>query len=451
MVAKERSDRLARFKAAWEAYNGQLPAPLIVKPGQPDDNVKINYCRGVVDKGVAFLFGEDVKFELDNDTETESPAEKWLARVWKKNKKMTLLQKLAINGGVCGQAFLKIVATPSLPKLVVLDPAIVDVKWDPSDIDTVLRYRIEYKGVDEHGKPAAFRQDITPNGAHWLIVDLISRSDPMQVSGGYVGRWEVLAESDWPFDWPPIVDCQNLEMPNEYWGLSDLEADIIAANKAINFTFSNTNRIIRYHAHPKTWARGVSAKDLDIGVDKVILLSGEGEIHNLEMESDLASSVAYLKELQQAFHEVTRIPEIATGKMENIGALSGLALGILYQPLLEKTKVKRLTYGDLIEETNRRLLELGNEGKDVETTIRWPALLPSDTKEEVETAILKEQLGVSQDTLLQELGYDPEEERTKRDAQADTAGDQLLTAFEQGKLQGQTAGGVANQSGNPPA
>ncbi len=114
------------------------------------------------------------------------------------------------------------------------------------------------------------------------------------------------------------------------------------------------------------------------------------------------------------------------------GALSGVALNILYQPLLEKTETKRRTYGDLLVELNRRLLALGGFGEDNFTVLHWPELLPGDPKAEAETALLQQQLGVSQDTLIERLGFDPELERQKRQAGDQQLGERLLTAFERG-------------------
>lgn len=64
--------------------------------------------------------------------------------------------------------------------------------------------------------------------------------------------------------------------------------------------------------------------------------------------------------------------------------------------------------------------------------LHWPELLPGDPRAEAETALLHQQLGVSQDTLLQRLGYDPDVERQKREVGSQQLGEQLLTAFERG-------------------
>lgn len=418
-------ERATRFARAWAAYYGHYARPLKVAPGRPDDNVAVNFARIVVDKGVSFLFGRDVGFEIDLAERTA--AEEWLAKCWRHNRKMTLLQNLALNGAVCGHAFIKIVPSQPYPRLIVLDPGTVTVRWEADDIERIVRYEIQYTSVDpQTDEPVEVRQIVERDRQIWRIVDQIGRRGSRDLV--------TVGENTWPYPWPPIVDCQNLPAPNEFWGLSDLTEDILRLNDAINFVLSNLIRIVRYHAHPKTWGRGFTASQLNIAADETIILpSADAELRNLEMTSDLAGSIALYERLREALHEVTRVPEVATGKLNRAGALSGVALQILYQPLLEKTETKRRLYGDLLIELNRRLLALAGFGDEINVTLVWPQLLPVDQKAEAETALLQQQIGVSQDTLLQRMGFDPDLERQKREVSGQTFGEQLLTAFERGE------------------
>jgi hypothetical protein len=52
--------------------------------------------------------------------------------------------------------------------------------------------------------------------------------------------------------------------------------------------------------------------------------------------------------------------------------------------------------------------------RDAPVVVHWPELVPSDPIAEREALLLDEQLGVSKDTILEKLGYDPELEREKR-------------------------------------
>lgn len=427
----EERARLERYSKAWDAYFGNMPDPLKVKPGQANDNVKVNYARLIVDVGASDLFGEEPQFDLDPESTEPTPAQIWLDEVWRRNRKQILLQKAAINGGVCGHVFIKIVPGKpgELPRLINLSPEYVSVVTDPDDIDQVLRYIIEYTARDpQDGKEITVRQVIERDEhSRWTITDKVSKNR---------GGWEVRQIITWPYEWAPIIDCQNLPSPNEYYGIADIEGDVLALNQAYNFTKSNTQRIIRFHAHPKTWGRGFAATELKIGVDDTIILqSPTAELHNLEMQGDLSSSIEYAERLKRDLHETSRVPEVATGKLDSAAGLSGVALQILYQPLTQKTGAKRLTYGEMLVELCRRLLEMGGFGPAGLCSIIWGELRPHSTLEERQVLMLDKQLGVSQDTLLQKAGYDADAEKEKRESEQTSVdlADQLLGAFDRGQ------------------
>jgi hypothetical protein len=113
-----------------------------------------------------------------------------------------------------------------------------------------------------------------------------------------------------------------------------------------------------------------------------------------------------------------------------------LALQILYGPLLEKTGDKRTLYGEMLERLGRCLLQLRQRGAKHTVTVQWPAILPSDPKGDAETALLHEELGVSKDTLLTKLGFDPEAEAKKRQKEREddqALGGGLLDRFGRGE------------------
>lgn len=428
-------ERQARLRKAWTAYGGRLPDPLKKTEGDPDakDNVKLPLSELIVDKSVSFLFGFSLDFEVDGERETAE--EEWLGKCLDANRRMTTLHKLGINGAVAGHAFLKVLLPDvarhghPYPRLVVWDPACVLVRWEPHDCDQVLSYTYQWHGVDPHtAKPTAYRQVIERDGSRWLITD--------QESTGDHASWVTVSETPWPYPWAPVFACQNRPVPNEYWGKSDLEEPIWEANHSLNFVVSNINRILRIYAHPYIWGRGFSGK-IDTTPGQIpILPSMQGELKSLEMQSDLSSSLEFFRELKAAFHSVTRVPEVAAGRVEDLGALSGLALKILYGPLVELTETKRLTYGELLQDLGKRLLELGGFGPDHVVKPQWPAALPADEKGEAETALLDHQLGASRDTLLTRRGYDPQAEAEKRgeeDANAAQLAQQMLKSFDRGE------------------
>lgn len=403
---------------------GKLPRPLRVVRNQQgaliDDNVILPLCQIVVDKGRSALFGEDVSFEVPSYLPDSVSAQDWLDRVWDANRKMTLLQKFALNGAVAGHAYLRILAGPAypLPRVIALDPALVSVTHAEDDLEDVLAYTLRWqvaRGDVPVEKRQSFERQDNASGdpVAWAIRDAERTGD----SG-----WVLTNEEIWPYPFAPIVDCQNLPAPNRYYGLSDLEPSTLEMAKAINRTVTNVARILRFHAHPKTIAKGVGKADLHIGVDDVLFLPPDAELSTLEMQSDLNSSLAFYERQLSAFFEGARIPEVSRGRVDNAGALSGVALRILYQPLLEKTSDKRRLYGDLLVELNRRLLAIGGYGAESIVSVNWPELVPTDPSADAQTALNLKTLGVSAATLLARLGFDP-------DMEAERSADERVTQY----------------------
>lgn len=429
-MAFEERQRIERFAAAWAAYYGRGPKPLRIKAGKPDDNVQANHLRTIVNKGVTALVGKGMKWDYGDDEQAQA----YLDAIWKGSRRSRTLKTCVLNGAVCGHTFMKIAPQAAgMPRIIVLDPATVTAYWKKDDLNAVYKYRIQWNDVDDTGRPIIRRQIIEQvSESEWLITDAESRPDSTV--------WTTTATTRWPYAFAPIIDCQNLPAPNEFWGLADIEADVIGLQRSIDFTLSNLQRIIRYHAHPKTWGKGFNATDLRVAADETIVLPNAGaELHNLEMTSDLGSSLELYKRMKEALHAITQVPEVATGKLDTSGPLSGVALQVLYQPLVEITDAKREEYGEMFLELNRRLLVLANMAPSPGTLI-WPDVIPKDAKAERETAVIDEQLGVSQDTILQQLGYDPDAEAAKRDANGTDAADKLLTAMTRRPLP--TSGGT---------
>src|SRR5690606_17095649 len=112
---------------------------------------------------------------------------------------------------------------------------------------------------------------------------------------------------------------------------------------------------------------------------------------------DLAGTLNYQHLLHEAFHEITRLPTVAAGKLEQTGQLSGVALSILYGPLVELTEAKRRSYGPMLCELGRRVLELSGI-RGVTPTVPWPEVVPHDPEGEAAMYEAHKRLGVSKHT-----------------------------------------------------
>lgn len=416
LADRDDRERTERIRAAWDAYYGTNRDPLKVRKGEVNDNVRINYARLVVDAGVGHLFGDQIEVRAGGDS--PDAAQEVIDQVLRANGEGLFFQRAGTSGAIGGTFFYRIIPQEAGPtRITVVDPSTVDVEWEPDDYETVTAYKVTWLVEGEDERTTVRRQTISRDGATWMIVD------EEAIEGG----WAVIGEAEWPFPWAPMGHAQNLPSPHEVYGLSDLEPDVLRLCTSIERTASNINRVLRLYAHPRTWGRMIGdALNMDANPGSIIRLEHpDAMLANLEMQSDLQSSIDYYRRLVAALHETTRIPEVATGKLDNAGQLSSLALRILYTPLIQKTETKRRTYGQAIEEMMRRVLDLNGNGYDHDVSITWPELVPSDPEMERRVALLDQQLGVSRDTILSGLGYDPEveaEASAAREQQAFDAG-----------------------------
>lgn len=428
VTALDEQRRIREIREAWDAYYGNHPDSLkLTNADDPDDNVVLNYCRLIVDKGVSFLYGRPPGIDVGGGT-----AQAVLDQVLTANSFPALLKQFALNGAVAGHSYLRIwdpgVATQPI-RLLNLDPQTVTPTWADDDYQDVVRWKIQWNAVtddaDEKAQVKRIVMERSDAGTSWAIIEETGSRDGT--------TWTETARSTWPFPFSPIVHCQNLPVPNEFFGQPDLTDDLIELNYRLNALASNMGKMVRLFAHPRPWLKGVApgADGVDVAPNEVWHLPPHAEAGVLKYDASLSSSIDLYEKLKDAFHEKARVPRIATGKLDNIGQLSGLALSILYQPLVEKTEDKQGTHEPMLEDLAGRILAVARAtGKDA--SVNWPALLPTDPMAERQTALLDLQLGASKKTVLTKLGYDADAEAKLKAEEPDAMGEAAMAAFDRG-------------------
>lgn len=406
-----------------------------------EDNVIINFVGLIVERSVSMLFGKDIRFDLPG--ESDSAEQDYIDLVWQVNRKQYLLKELALYGAESGTCYVKLLPDGAfdksgkpVPRLIALDPAMVTMETDPHDHSLVTKYVIAYTVVDKvTEREVVYKQEIEQGLNQegevltgWTIRDYHATDS---------GRWIFDDEKRWEWDFPPIVYWQNQIETGSAYGRADITDDIIDLQDKLNFVVSNTAKIIKYHAHPKTWGRKFGkANGVAWGVDEMVISDNENAmLQNLEMQSDLGSSLNFIKFIRQGLFDIARSVDIDS-LADKLGALTNFALKVLYQDAIGKLEDKRGLYGEGLVEINHRLLELAgmeNDGGDV----LWPDVLPANELEQVNALKADLDLGlVSKQTASHERGYDwtKEEERLAQESLAgDNVGAALLRAFGQGK------------------
>jgi len=442
---KELRARQTAHAAAWKLYKGDHHRHLQDDGSGTDDNVVINLVGLLIDKGLSAMVGtndqgdiEGVTFDIvdrpgekgyranggapaadplaEAGAEQVSPAQAALDETWDANKRDIVLHNAIMNGGVCGHVFLKVVpdgkrdlyGEKTLPRVINLNPDLCSAFWDEADIERVLWYRVEYgvegkrtredtvRAVDEEG------EDLDAWEIHTY------REVPNQ--GGWIRQGEPVR---WEYDWAPILDWPNLPDPNGYYGISDLRQSG-GVNDSVNFLLSNLQRIIKHHAHPKTVALGVASDEIKAtAVDRLWTIRNENaQILNLEMQSDLSSSMELVRMLRRFFFDGTR--EVDPSSVhDRLGDLTNFALRVLYTDTLSKVGTKRLLAGDALQDLNRRLLALLDHGYAHRITVTWPQAIPTDDMADAQALAIDRQHGLSRETYLDKRGYDFEQEMAR--------------------------------------
>jgi hypothetical protein len=412
LLASDRR-RVEEYTLRWNYYRGKHKPPLkLAKDASGertrDDNIILNYSRRIVSQGVFFLIN-GVRFEIEEGIET--PAEKALDKIWGTPERLgTFLNEVAVNGGVTGDFYIQTLPDEDgNPRAYNLDPSRVFPRWMPHDIDQPISYDIRWFAGD-----ALYRQvwELRSDGRWWYYQERKGPRDrgwtrvamPAYVSG----KEATASEQEWQYDWCPIHHGKNLPTPNRFFGESDLEdADI---NDAINLIASNTSKLLKMFAHPMIWGHFLRDQMATWQPDVAIDLQGAGELHALEVKGDIDQSLALQNRLIRTYHQIASVPENDPETLK-LGAMSGFALRILFSDLLQKTAVKRLTYGRVISEVNSHLLEMAGFGPGILPICKWEDPLPTDERAQLEMDKFElESKLASKRTIQRRRGLDPDVE-----------------------------------------
>jgi Phage portal protein, SPP1 Gp6-like. len=429
---------------AWRLYEGDWPEPLRPSDTDPDasDNTIINLVRKVLDKSAGALMGKGADIEIDGEGDT--PADEWVKGLMVQNGGERFWVDLATSGAVSGDAYVMLQAPPAghkYPRLRSLDAQHVTIVTNPLDHEDVTAYVMVCPVDNPASGQIDYYQMVVERGENgfWTISESIREGTYRSNAGYHLVREPVV----WPYPWCPIVHAKNLPAPHRAHGTPDLTRDLIRINRAINFLASNSQRVLRLQGHSKAWAKGVPDDEpIDLSPDTVYVSPNDQfEMGYLQADVDIAGHSQRLGEMVSLLYSMSSVPEIAFGKVADLGQLSsGRALEVLYQALVDLTETKRSLYGPLVVEVIKRALDMGGLGYDHEIALHWPPVIDRGaamTREDVDAALGKTQLGVSRSTILAEYGYDAETEAQKVAAEGAALGSGLLDAFNRGADDGE--------------
>lgn len=434
--AAEIRDRQKDIKRGWAYYDGNHDLPLRIQKDGYNDNVIVNHVEALADRLTAFLIGDGVRFDAGGD-DTRTDTDDAIELLWQKSRGAILQESIALSGAIEGHCAIRLVPRQGLPTQItrIKQPHFAAF-WDAMDQERILWYRLQYvsgkvgKRIDY--VRGQFIDDETDHRAPgWTEVEY-NLKDGQQVGPLYnTGwglqdlRWErTVNPTPWPYDWPPVVDWQNLPNPNGYYGKSDITS-AIKLNDALNFILSNMQRIIKHHASPKTVGTGWAAADLvETSVGGLLTVpQSDAKIFNLEMQSDLSSSQRLAEVIAAGLWQSGGMVDPQTMK-DRVGTLTNFGLRVLFADAIKRTEKKRLLYGEAFEMIAQRGLVLAGQAMPESVATVWPDVLPADDVQEVTMLTQELEAGViSRQTYQERRGYDPEREADRIADEGTTGGD----------------------------
>lgn len=432
LTAKEQVVRTSYINARWAYYDGDHHKWLSVPKGTKDDNLIINLCGRSVDKTVEFIGAPECFYAdgYEDNPDIVEPNQAALDALYEQYD--DIIPEIVLSGLIAGHSFIKLYFDATgKAAMVPLDPTYCTVFWDAMNTRIPLFYRLQWKQGD-----TAYRQDIVPNTmlasegelsalnlvpSYWMIYDYkqVSLSD----------KWVSTNEQRWEYPFAPLVEWAYKKRPHQYYGVSFLH-NAIPLNDALNFIASNSARILKHHAHPKTFVFGteIEAENAVGGIwDN---LPESARIETLELQSDLGSSLRLLEMLRNEFFANARVVDSASVR-DKVGNLTNFGVKMLYSDMSEMVDGYRDAVEGGLSECLLRMMDINGIALAYRPDAEWEDILPENRLEILQAATVEQSLGTtSERTLTQSIGRDPDVEAKLKAEEGTVAVDAQVNALE---------------------
>ena len=342
--------RLNRYSMNWAMYLGHHYS---YRRQTGESQIALNYYRAFTDFVINFTFGKGVQFRSPKETEAIVPD--LLERVWEvDNNKATVLWEIGQQGTVSGDCFIKVAyeeeykdpagrTHPGRVRILPLNSSFCFPEFHPHDRERLIRFKLKYRfwGTSLEGTRQVFTY------TEILTDDIIEE---------YIND-ELIDSRPNPLGTIPVVHIPNVRISGSPWGLSDCN-DIISINRTYNEVATDVADIVNYHAAPVTVIIGAKASQLEKGANKVWGgLPKEARVENLEGGAQgLKGAMEFMELLKKSMHEMIGVPESALGQAMPVSNTSGVALSIMFQPLMNRYHQKIVQYAYGLERINELIL-----------------------------------------------------------------------------------------------
>ncbi|MFC2071965.1 phage portal protein [Chloroflexota bacterium] len=406
-------DRFKGYKELLDFYHG---VHWEGREKRGEKRLTFNYAKVFIDKVTSYLmsgtsFNVDPVEDSDEAMDRAQKTESALYQVYEDNNLEQLDFETEIDCAILGDACYKVIWDSQARQVRITAPDVQGIyAWSVGD-DTSRVWRVASK--------YSLSADVVEN-LHQVkakdktasVIELWTAQDfELWVDGAQVER------KPNPYGFIPFVIYPNLREPKRFWGISDL-SQIMEPQRELNRATSQLSKILELSGNPIAVLENVEeSEDIAVRPGAVWNIPEDAKAYLLDLlqGGGVRLHIDYINLLYRILHDVSESPRAAFGGNER--DLSGVALAIELQPLLQKVGRKRLIRTAVYNRRNRLILKLlekyQNESFGANhLRVVWGTVLLQDLARLVSNEQTLVQSGIhSRRRAMEEVGVkDPERE-----------------------------------------
>ena len=412
-LVRRDTERLKRYKELLDFYHGSHWEG---RERRNEKRLTFNYAKVFIDKVTSYLMsGNSLVVEpLAGTDEARARAEKAAAalhQVAEDNNLEQLDFETEIDCAILGDACYKVIWDQEAKRVSITAPDIQGIYtwWVGDDTSKVWRLASKY----------SLTQDMTKS-----LYQVNAKEKTASITEVWTERdFELwiddtrLEKKANPYGFIPFVIYPNLREPKQFWGVSDL-TNIMEAQRELNRATSQLSKILELSGNPIAVLENVEeSEDIAVRPGAVWNIPEEAKAYLLDLlqGGGVSLHIDYINLLYRILHDLSESPRAAFGGTER--DLSGVALEIELQPLLQKVRRKRIIRTAAYIQRNRLILKLLEKYRNESfgenrLGVVWAPVLPQDLTTLVTNEQILIQSGIhSRRRAMDEVGVkDPEME-----------------------------------------
>lgn len=385
-LAGRDAERMGRYQGYLAFYRGEQWDG---RRRAGETRLVFNYARALVRKTASYLMTTPVTFdvvpppgsaETADLAQTIRLAEQALDNLYAEHDQHALDYQSAVDAAVLGDGAFKVTwdVERGAPLIAAVDPAGLWAWWEPDNPRRVTRVAQRYTlRVEDAARlfPGVERRDGSPLT---VVEDWTAERLRVELGGDQV------VDRENPYGWIPYVLFPNDARPHEFWGASDLE-DVLDVCRELNQRMTTVSRILQVSGYPITVLENVTGSDgIRAEPGAIWELPEDSKAYLLDMLGGRAVGlhIDYVNLLYRQLHDLSETPRTAFG--DSGRALSGVALEVEIQPLVQKVMRKRRVWDGVYRRRNALALDLLERFGGLplaglrRTRTVWGEVLPSD-------------------------------------------------------------------------